>query len=112
MLTVFPKVDGPSGRGLRQPPGLSPLGCQGSACERLRLTGSLRACRPRELYSIAPLGRYGALRRPFVCRLSAAKTFTTGLCPMEMHPYSRCAGLPPEGEVCFMLSYGAMWHIA
>ena len=42
-LAVFPKVDGPSGRGLRQPPGLSPLGCQGSACERLRLTGSLRA---------------------------------------------------------------------
>ena len=52
VLTVFPKVDGPSGRGLRQPPGLSPLGCQGSACERLRLTGSLRAP-PRELYSSA-----------------------------------------------------------
>ena len=51
-MTVFPKVDGPSGRGLRQPPGLSPLGCQGSACERLRLTGSLRAS-PRELYSTA-----------------------------------------------------------
>ena len=37
---------------MRQPPGLSPLGCQGSACERLRLTGSLRAP-PRELYSTA-----------------------------------------------------------
>ena len=51
-LAAFPKVDGPSGRGLRQPPELSPLGCQGSACERLRLTGSLRAP-PRELYSTA-----------------------------------------------------------
>ena len=51
-LAVFPKVDGLSGRGLRQPTGLTPLGCQGSACERLRLTGSLRAP-PRELYSTA-----------------------------------------------------------
>ena len=51
-LTVFPKVDGPSGRGLRQPPGLSPLGCQGSARDRLRLPDGLRAP-PRELYSTA-----------------------------------------------------------
>ena len=52
-MAVFPKVDSPlRARGLRQPPGLSPLGCQGSACERLRLTGSLRAP-PRELYSTA-----------------------------------------------------------
>ena len=41
---VFPKVDARfRGRGLRQPPGLSALGCQGSACDRLRLTGGLRA---------------------------------------------------------------------
>ena len=51
-MAVFPKVDAASPRGLRQPPGLTPLGCQGSACERLRLTGSLRAP-PRELYSTA-----------------------------------------------------------
>ena len=41
---VFPKVDARfRGRGLSQPPGLSALGCQGSACDRLRLTGGLRA---------------------------------------------------------------------
>ena len=42
-LPVFPKVDAASPRGLSQPPGLSALGCQGSACDRLRLTGGLRA---------------------------------------------------------------------
>jgi hypothetical protein len=41
--TVFPKVDAASPRGLMAPPGLSALGCQGSACDRLRLTGRLRA---------------------------------------------------------------------
>ena len=25
--------------------------------------------------------------------------------PVEMHPYSRYAGLPPEGEVCSPLSF-------
>ena len=41
---VFPKVDTSlRARGLSQPPGLSALGCQGSACDRLRLTGGLRA---------------------------------------------------------------------
>lgn len=40
---VFPTVDAASPRGLSQPPGLSALGSQGSACDRLRLTGGLRA---------------------------------------------------------------------
>ena len=29
---------------------------------------------------------------------------TTGLRPMEMHPFWYCAPLPPEGEVCSMLN--------
>ena len=33
----------PCGRGLMAPPGLTALGAKGSACERLRLTGRLRA---------------------------------------------------------------------
>ena len=33
----------PCGRGLMAPPGLTALGAKGSACDRLRLTGSLRA---------------------------------------------------------------------
>ena len=37
---VFPKVDARfRGRGLRQPPGLSALGCQGSVRDRLTPTG-------------------------------------------------------------------------
>ena len=71
VLTVFPKVDGPSGRGLRQPLGLTPLGAKGSVRDRLRLPDGFSGLRPRELYSIAPLGRYGAWRRQFKCRLSA-----------------------------------------
>ena len=51
-LAVFPKVDAASPRGLMAPPGLTPLGAKGSACDRLRLTGRLRAPL-RELYSTA-----------------------------------------------------------
>ena len=28
--------------------------------------------------------------------------------PMEMHPYPRFAGLPPEGEVCSTLTFPAV----
>ena len=51
-MAVFPKVDAASPRGLMAPPGLTPLGAKGSACDRLRLTGRLRAPL-RELYSTA-----------------------------------------------------------
>ena len=42
-LAVYPKVDGPSGRGLRQPPGPSALGAKGLVRDRLRLPDGLRA---------------------------------------------------------------------
>ena len=107
VLTVFPKVDGPSGRGLMAPPGLTALGAKGSVRDRLRLPDGFSGLRPRELYSTAPLGKYGALRRHFVCRLTAAKTFTTGLRPgttsqpplrasEKSFPLARFAGLPPQ----------------
>ena len=76
-MAVFPKVDAASPRGLMAPPGLTPLGAKGSACDRLRLTGRLRAPL-RELYSTASLGRYGALRRHVVYRLSAADPEAVG----------------------------------
>ena len=57
MLTVFLKVDAASPRGLMAPPGLTPLGAKGSVRDRLRLPDGLRVP-PRELYSIAPLGRW------------------------------------------------------
>ena len=57
VLTVFPKVDAASPRGLMAPPGLSPLGAKGSVRDRLRLPDGLRAPL-RELYSTAPLGRW------------------------------------------------------
>ena len=48
----------------------------------------------------------------YICRLPAAtlplaaKTIQPRLRRVEMHPYSRCAGLPPEVEVCPLLSLG------
>ena len=50
----------PCGRGLIAPPGLTALGAKGSACDRLRLTGGLRAPALGSYYSIAALARYGA----------------------------------------------------
>ena len=42
------------------PPGLSALGCQGSVRDRLTPPGRAPGFRPREVYSIAALARYGA----------------------------------------------------
>ena len=56
-MAVYPKVDAASPRGVRQPPGPSALGAKGSVRDRLRLPDGLRAP-PRELYSIATLGRW------------------------------------------------------
>ena len=42
------------------PPGLSALGAKGSVRDRLTPPGRVEGSRPRELYSIAALARYGA----------------------------------------------------
>ena len=42
------------------PPGLSALGAKGSVRDRLTPPGRVEGFRPRELYSIAALARYGA----------------------------------------------------
>ena len=72
---VFPKVDAASPRGLMAPPGLSALGAKGSACDRLRLTGGLRALAlGRYIVSLRwrggrPFGRH------FLCRLWRLKPY-------------------------------------
>ena len=43
------------------PPGLTVLGAKGSVRDRLTPPGRVEGSRPRELYSIAALARYGAL---------------------------------------------------
>ena len=49
--------------------------------------------RPTDWRGTAPFGAN------FICRLTAAgKTVQPPWRAMEMHPYSRCAGLPPKGE--------------
>ena len=58
-LPVFPKVDALRAR-VDGAAGPLALGCQGSACDRLRLTGGLRAPALGSYYSIAALARYGA----------------------------------------------------
>ena len=62
---VFPKVDAASPRGLMAPPGLSALGAKGSVRDRLTPPGQVEGSRPRELYSIAALARYGAFGANF-----------------------------------------------
>ena len=42
------------------PPGLTALGAKGSVRDRLTPPGRVECSRPRELYSIAALARYGA----------------------------------------------------
>ena len=77
----------PCGRGLRQPPGLMALGCQGSACDRLRLTGRLRA--PPS--GVMKYRSAGDVQRPSGAIFYAAfggENRTTGLRPRENRPTS------------------------
>ena len=59
-------------RGLRQPPGLKALGCQGSVRDRLRLPDRLRAFRPRVVILYRCAGEVGALRALFLYAAVAA----------------------------------------
>ena len=77
---VFPKVDARfRGRGLMAPPGLSALGCQGSVRDRLTPPGRVEGSRPRELYSIAALARYGALSGAIFYTAFGGENHTTAL---------------------------------
>ena len=58
---------------MSQPPGLSALGCQGSACDRLRLTGGLRALALGR-YIVSLRWRGTAPSAPFFIPPLAAKT--------------------------------------
>ena len=62
------------------PPGLSALGCQGSACDRLTPYRRAPGFRPRELYSIAALARYGAFGAIFYAAFGG-ENHTTALAP-------------------------------
>ena len=66
------------------PPGLMALGAKGSVRDRLTPPGRVEGFRPRELYSIAALARYGA----FGASINAAfggENRTAGLRPKENH---------------------------
>ena len=105
----------PCGRGLRQPPGLTALGCQGSVRDRLTPPGRVEGFRPRELYSIAALARYGALSGAIFYAAFGGENHTTGLRPKENMPSSlrsrQCipplvAGattFPPRWEACHLI---------
>ena len=62
------------------PPGLSALGCQGSVRDRLTPPGRVEGSRPRELYSIAALARYGAFGAIFYTAFGG-ENHTTALAP-------------------------------
>ena len=75
---------------LRQPPGLTTLGCQGSACDRLRLTGRLRAF-AQGSYEVSLRWRGGRpYGRHFLCRLWRRKPDNRAS-PVKK-PYNRPAG--------------------
>ena len=62
---VFPKVDARfRGRGLRQPPGLSALGCQGSVRDRLTPTGLFEGLPAQGSYIVSLRWRGGRLPAP------------------------------------------------
>ena len=63
----------PCGRGLMAPPGLTALGAKGSACDRLRLTGGLRALALGS-YIVSLRWRGTAPSAPFFIPPLAAKT--------------------------------------
>ena len=63
----------PCGRGLMAPPGLTALGAKGSACDRLRLTGGLRAPALGS-YIVSLRWRGTAPSAPFFIPPLAAKT--------------------------------------
>ena len=91
---VFPKVDAASPRGLRQPPGLTALGCQGSACDRLRLTGRLRAP-PSGVMKYRSAGKVGALWDASINAAFGGENHTTGLRPSENHTTALRAKVGP-----------------
>ena len=81
---------------MRQPPGLTALGCQGSACDRLRLTGRLRAF-AQGSYEVSLRWRGGRhYGRHFLCRLWRRKPDNRAS-PAENHTTALRArkGIPP-----------------
>ena len=78
----------PCGRGLMAPPGLTALGAKGSACDRLRLTGGLRALALGS-YVVSLRWRGTApFRAPFFMPPLAAKIGQPGFRPSENRPTS------------------------
>ena len=73
------------------PPGLTALGAKGSVRDRLTPPGRVEGFRPRELYSIAALARYGAFGAIFYAAFGGENR-TTGLSPVGK-PYNRPAGV-------------------
>ena len=67
------------------PPGLSALGAKGSVRDRLTPPGRAPGFRPREVYSIAALSRYGAFGAIFYTALGG-ENHTTALRARENRP--------------------------
>ena len=67
------------------PPGLSALGAKGSVRDRLTPPGRAPGFRPRELYSIAALARYGAFGAISYAAFGG-ENHTTALRALEMPP--------------------------
>ena len=96
------------------PPGLTALGCQGSACDRLRLTGRLRAP-PSGVMKYRCAGEVGALMGAIfyaafggenrTAGLRPSENHTTALRASEMHPFWWLAPPPSPRRGDFILRY-------
>ena len=91
------------------PPGLTALGAKGSACDRLRLTGSLRAP-PSGVMKHRCAGEVGAFSAIFYAAFGGENR-TTGLRPSENHTTAlRAMEIPPlvAGATTFLPQAGAL----
>ena len=87
------------------PPGLTALGAKGSVRDRLTPPGRVEGFRPRELYSIAALARYGALSGAIFYAAFGGENHTTALRASEMHPFWWLAPPPSPRRGDFILRY-------
>ncbi len=92
------------------PPGLSALGAKGSVRDRLTPPGRAPGFRPREVYSIAALARYGAFGAISYAAFGG-ENHTTALRARKCIPplVAGATTFPPRGAVgLWVLSHGAM----
>ena len=92
------------------PPGLSALGAKGSVRDRLTPPGRVEGFRPRELYSIAALARYGAFGAISYTAFGGENLYNrpAGVGNASPPLVAGATTFPPQARALWVLSHGAM----